>query len=183
MNKYLIIIIAIILCAAGLIGWYFYEASRWEIVQNNSHILKIKEDGIRLRVKIPDEKDLYELLDMSVFNEFETGYDFDEAVEAYGRPDNVSDSKGIAALEYWRENGRVQVVRQVSSNSTTWSLRAYPNGLDFKKLFKEDISTRINPKTEESIVVIYTGKGDLLMLIVINGYRVDYLSWLYLRFK
>lgn len=182
-NKIKIIII-IIIGAIGLSCWYYYENTLWEKVPNNKYISKIKTDGIRVRVTIPNENSLYEIVDMSFFNGFETGYKFKDAVRVYGHPDNVIESKGEEAFEYWKKNGRVQIHREdIGEDETSWSLRAYPNNIDYRLLLSQEISKRVNPNNEKSIIVIDTDKGDLLMVIVIDGYRVDYLSWSYLRFK
>ncbi|MCF6156941.1 MAG: hypothetical protein E3K36_17275 [Candidatus Brocadia sp.] len=183
MNRKAKIFAAVVICVLGLIGWWYYESARWENVPTNRFISKIKTDGIRVRIRVPNEGSLFHLVDMSFFNGLETGYSFDDAVRIYGRPDNVTEINGKSALEYWYKNGRVQVVREESSTAVTWSLDAYPNGLDYRKLLNEEISRRVNTKNDESIIVFDTDKGDLLMVIIIKGNRVDYLSWLYLTWK
>lgn len=172
-------IIAVIVTSLVIAAWWLYEKSLWEELPDNPWISKIKNDGIRVRVTIPDESVLSKIVDMSVFNEFKTGNNFEKAIEIYGQPDNISDSKGITSLEYWRDNGRVEVVRQETSTGTTWNLYSYPNNKDYIDLLIPDIAHRVDYNNEESIVVIDTENDKLLMVIVIHGVRIDHLSWCY----
>jgi hypothetical protein len=101
MNRKSTILGAVVVCILGLIGWWYYESALWEKVPHNRYISRIKIDDIRVRVRVPDEKSLFYLVDMDFFNGLETGYSFDEVVRKYGRPNNVTKDKGRSALEYW----------------------------------------------------------------------------------
>ena len=180
MKNKIIIIVVITVC---IVGWFCHEASpfffnSWENIPNNKYISKIKIDGKRVRVRIPNENAIYNIVDMSVFNGFQKVYSFDDAVRIYGRPNNVTTLKGKTAYEYLNNNGRIEIVREIIGyDSKVWSLVAYPRGIDYRYLLSEEISKRVDSRNNESIIVIDTDESKLLMVIVIKGLRIDYLSW------
>jgi len=162
----------------GIFGvgyWIYY--SGWETVHNNPDILRIRNSkiGSGVSVGVPNEDSIFRIVDMSVFNGFRTGFDFSNALKVYGLPDNKGEKNGIQFLEYWRPNGRVQIVRQETTSGISWHLYAYPNAMRYDQFFVADIASRIKP-SKETLVDLSTKKTSLLMCAFIgaSGFSVGF---------
>ena len=173
-RKTVILLFTILLVLAGTLGWYYYEKSLWQTT-DNQHIYLIKKQGKRIFVKVNTELDMCEICDCKILNGMWPVSSLREAVDLFGEPDNYTEEKnGNQILEYWYYGGRVIFLRENIYDGPVYILIAYPTNYSYMDFFCKEISNRIDPDREETIVVITDKKyDDLISVIIIKGKRVD----------
>lgn len=179
MKRYVKIGVAVLI-VAGVIAWRVAVRPRWQPVPTNSAIAKLKVDGKRVRVRLADTSRLEEAVILFPFHGLRPLYGFKNAKRVLGEPDNVR-TKGeyFIAYEYWYADGRVDLEFEESSTAISWDLCAYPASVFFGDVLADEIADKIDAAEEETIVVVYGHDNDLVMLVIIEGLRVESIRWPY----
>ena len=176
MKKQITIVSSLLLCALVLIGWYYYEQSKWFPVPDHSSITRMKISGKHIRVELRTKADLRHCVFLEVFGTFTKPVEtVDEAIANYGTPDNIYTDR----IEYWLEHGRIVFCREHHYGGISYGVQFYPvPTLSAEaELICDSVMQHVSPSQTETIIVFTDARSDLLFLATLQGRRVDWFEW------
>jgi hypothetical protein len=125
---------------------------------------------------------LEDLVDLRTFGRFRPVNSLDEAIRAYGKPDRQRFAENQTVFEYVLEpTGRVEFVEELIVDGPSYSLRAFPNNVDAIDALRADVARLVveylDLVADKSHVVIENSEGQLEMVVILRGSRVEEISW------
>jgi hypothetical protein len=170
-----------------LAGWFLYAKIYMRTIDGEPPVKKIQFHHSWMTVYPLSNTKLEDFIDMRSFKGFGNGLTLQDMAEA-GKPDNIRTEENRTYYEYWKDTGRVEVCRELTSRIkkegviVNWTLSAYPNNLSFFDILSPTISKYINSSSKETNLQMMTPDGKICVIVSIRGKRVEKLSW-YRKFE
>lgn len=172
--KYVFIFILVILLILGRI--IYVNINRKEI-QGEPPAKKLEFYKHYITVKPVEGAKPIDFFNIDFFKGFYPNITFEEAINKFGVPDNIREEKNKISHEYWRNNGRIEIVREEYVGGIDWGLYFYPRNLNYGDLLVPTISNYIDLNKKNTSIQIENSLEELAYLVYLEGNRVEFIIW------